>query len=211
MRRELPLLVGLLLLCAGCGGSSGGAAPADSSPRPPSAAAPSPSAQPSPSPSASPSAPAAKPVLVLEPDGLGILMGESSIRHLPFETTTDAQVTAAVDTVLGPGEAQDMPACGQGPRRDHRTRGFDLLFDGTRFVGWLDAGAPGRSLTSADGVGVGITLAKLKQLRPKVQVTEDTLGPEFGEEPTGISGFLSGTRPTSKVTKVYAGETCFFR
>ena len=211
MRRELPLLVGLLLLCAGCGGSSGAAAPAVSPPVSPPAAAPSASAEASPSPSPSPSVPDAKPVLVLEPDGLGVLVGESSIRHLPFETTTAAQVTTAVETVLGPGEAQDMPECGQGPRRDYRTQGFDLLFDGTRFVGWLDAGAPGRSLSSADGVGVGITLAKLKQLRPKVQVTEDTLGPEFGEEPTGISGFLSGTTPTSRVTKVYAGETCFFR
>ena len=150
-------------------------------------------------------------MLILEADGLGVLVGESSIRHLPFETTTAAQVTAAVSAILGAGSAQNMPECGPGPRRSYETKKFSLLFDGTKFVGWYDGGAPGRSLSSADGVGIGITLARLKQLRPNVHVTQDTLGPEFGEEPTGISGFLDGTTATSRVTGVYAGETCFFR
>jgi hypothetical protein len=150
-------------------------------------------------------------VLVLEPDGIGLLVGASSIRHLPFETTTAAQAMSALDLTLGKGKAQDLPDCGQGPRRSYLTEGFQLLFDGTKFVGWFDGGAPGRTLTSADGVGIGITLDRLKALRPHVQVIEDTLGPEFGEEPTGISGFLNGTASTSRVTKVYAGESCFFR
>lgn len=150
-------------------------------------------------------------MLVLEPDGLGVLVGGSSIRHLPFETTTAAQATTAVEASVGGGKAQDLPECGQGPRRSYSVKGFDLLLDGTRFVGWSDRGAPGRVLTTGDGIGVGITLARLRQLRPNVQVTEDTVGPEFGAEPTGVSGFLDGTAPASRVTTLYAGETCFFR
>ena len=213
MRPDLAGAVAVLLLSltTACSGSSG--AEAQPLPSPSASPAAAPSASPSSPPSASPiSSPVVEaPTLVLEPDGLGVLVGASSIRHMPFETTTATQVTQAVEAALGTGKAQSLPECGQGPRRSYSVKGFDVLLDGTRFVGWFDGGAAGRSLTTADGVGIGITLAKLKALRPKVQVTEDTLGPEFGEEPTGISGFLDGTASTSRVTKVYAGESCFFR
>ena len=209
---RLALTASLVCVASGCSGSSDSAEPA-----PPA------SSSPSATPSASvPSAPAATvapspvpsvavPAFVLEPDGLGVRVGDSQIRHLPFETTTAEEITRVVKTTLGSGQAQDLPECGQGPRRSYAAKGFSVLLDGTRFVGWFEQGAPARTLSSVDGVHLGITLAQLKKLRPRVQVTNDTLGPEFGEEPTGISGFLDGTAAGNRVTRLYAGESCFFR
>jgi hypothetical protein len=91
-------------------------------------------------------------------------------------------------------------------------KGFSLLFHGKKFVGWTDQGAPGRRLAAADGTGVGITLGRLRALHPnKITVFRDSLGAEFSHAGKGIDGLLSGTRPTSRVTTVFAGETCFFR
>jgi len=91
-------------------------------------------------------------------------------------------------------------------------KGFSVLLSGTKFVGWTDQGAPGRRLAAADGTGVGITLARLRALHPRqITVFRDSLGPEFSHAGLGINGLLSGTRPTSRVTTLFAGETCFFR
>jgi hypothetical protein len=207
------LTTSFVLLASACSGSSSGPGPAPSASVSPSItpSAPVPSAPSSVVAAPSPAPSVAAPALVLESDGLGVIVGGSKIRHLPFETTSAAEITRVVTTTVGSGQAQELPECGQGPRSTYAAKGFSVLLDGTRFVGWFEQGAPARTLSSVDGVHVGMTLARLKELRPHVQVTNDTLGPEFGEEPTGISGFLDGTAPRSLVTKLYAGETCFFR
>lgn len=204
-------MLAAVLGLAGCTGSSAQRA-ADASPSPSLSPPSSPSSSPSasPSPATSPT-PVARPVLILEPDGLGVLVSEASIRHLPFETTTAAEITTVLRNVLGTGRHEALPDCGQGPRSSYATHGFSVLLDGTRFVGWTDQGAPGRSLTAADGTGIGMTLQELRRLHPQVTVTNDTLGPEFSQEGPAINGFLNGKAPTSRVTTVYAGETCFFR
>ena len=154
---------------------------------------------------------AKKPVLVLEPGGLGVRVGAGRIRHLRFGTSA-AKVTLAVKSALGTGTTSPQPECGQGPRSSYRVKGFSLLLDGNRFVGWTDQGTPGRRLFASDGTGVGITLARLRQLHPnRITVLRQTLGPEFSHAGRGIDGLLSGTRRTSRVTTVFAGETCFFR
>lgn len=150
-----------------------------------------------------------RPVIVLESGGLGFLTGRSSIRQVPFGTNA-ATARQAVTTALGPLTVTALPDCGQGPRTGAARAGFSLLLDGRRFVGWTDQGAPGRRLTTADGLGIGSTLAQLRRSLGTVTVTRGTLGPEWTSG-RGLSGLLDGTRPTSRVTVIDSGETCFFR
>ena len=199
MKRTLVPVVLLALVSAVCTASGGSATAAVNTAPPPMSAAPAARTG------------TAKPVLVLEPGGLGVRVGSGRTRHLPFGSTS-TQVTAAVKSALGPGKASKQPECGQGPRSSYQVRSFSLLLNGSRFVGWTDQGTPGRRLRAADGTGIGITLARLRQLHPnQITVVRDTLGPEFSHAGRGIDGFLSGTRRTSRVTTVFAGETCFFR
>lgn len=155
-----------------------------------------------------------RPTLVLRADGLAVRARSGQTRRLPFGALS-SRVTVAVKNSLGAGRTLQAPECGQGPRSTYGVKGFSLLFKGKKFVGWTDQGAPravrGR-LAAADGTGVGITLARLRMLHPrKIIVSRGTLGAEFTYAGKGINGLLTGTRPTSRVTTVYAGETCFFR
>ena len=155
-----------------------------------------------------------RPTLILRADGLAVRAQSGQIRRLPFGSLS-SRVTVAVRSSLGTGRTSPSPECGQGPRSTYWVKGFSLLFKGKKFVGWTDQGAPrtvrGR-LAAADGTGVGITLARLRLLHPrKITVTRGSLGAEFTHAGKGINGLLTGTRPTSRVTTVYAGETCFFR
>ncbi len=152
----------------------------------------------------------ARPTLVLMADGLGVQGADSSITKLLFGKATAAQVDVAITAALGAPERQDLPECGQGPRIGSQRDRFAVLYDGTTFLGWTDQGTPGRQLTSTAGIGVGSTLAEVRAVQAGVQTMEATLGPEFFTE-GGISGMLDGLTPSSAVTLVYAGETCFFR
>lgn len=154
---------------------------------------------------------ATRPTLILRADGLAVRARSGRVRHLHFGATS-AQVTMAVKNVLGTGKTSQDPECGQGPRSTYQVKGFSLLFNGKKFVGWTDQGALGRRLAAADGTGVGITLARMRALHPKkITVVRDSLGPEFSHAGKGIDGLLNGIRRASRVTTVFAGETCFFR
>jgi hypothetical protein len=149
------------------------------------------------------------PALVLEVDGLGVAV-DASIRQLPFGTSR-AVITTALTTTLGALKATVQSECGQGPRTQLDGQGLSVLFSGARFVGWTASGGTAGHLTTGDGIGVGSTLAKVRAQYPGIKVSTDSLGPEFTSEGGGLSGLLDGTAPTSKVTTIYAGETCFFR
>ncbi len=219
MRRTCLLLV--LPLLASCSGGSATSASATPSPTASPTASPTPSPTPSPSAIPTPSVvavptparPAAtpfKPVLVLEPDGLGVLVSAASIRHYPFTTTTAGDVSALVDTVRGTGDVQSLPDCGQGARSSYASHGLSLLFDGETWVGWtVQAGTP--RLSSVDGVALGLTWTQLKKIRPKAMRSQESLGDEFYESDRAINGFLSGPKDSDTVTTLYAGETCTFR
>jgi len=148
------------------------------------------------------------PQLVLEVDGLGVAVG-ASIRHLPFGTPR-AAMSAALTATLGELRVSRLTECGQGARTQLDRQGFSVLLQGTRFVGWTDAGSAGRHLTTADGVGVGSTLGQVRAQYPGVSVTTGTLGPEFSS-PRGLSGLTTTASSAGKVTTIYAGESCFFR
>lgn len=209
MSRRLAALVLVLTAAVGCSSTDPkiAATPAPSlSPTAPATASPTASA--TAAPTASPTVRGATaPVLILEPDGLGVLVGSSSVRHFPFATTTATDIKAVVARVLGAGKTTPLPDCGQGPRTSFQMQRFQLLLDGPKFVGWTNQGTPGHPLSSANGITLGITHAQLRTLE-KVTLNEESLGAEFGGS---FSGFLSGTKSSSLVTALYAGETCFFR
>ncbi len=175
--------------------------------------APSPVAPTTPSPGAT-GTPAAPPVsaqpetirVVLRPDGLGFTDGGSSSSSLAFGSDA-ATVKDVLDRAFGAGGEFETPDCGPGTS----TVQYELLFlrvqDG-RFVGWT-TGSPG--LTTGDGVGVGSTLAELRDSFAQVTVTESTVGTEWTTGEGGVYGFLDGTAETSRVNSLSGGTTCVFR
>jgi hypothetical protein len=151
------------------------------------------------------------PTMILEPDGLGFLVSDASIRHLRFGEADATAVSSALTAALGGAlTVNDLPECGQGPRKSLQRAGFSALLDGTTFVGWTDQGAAGRRLTTANGIGIGSTLGSVKASMTGVTTANDTLGPEFIST-SSFGGMLTGLTSSSTVKLTYAGETCFFR
>lgn len=149
------------------------------------------------------------PVLVLEPDGVGVVSG-ASIRHLPFGTDVTT-ITNTLTSTVGPVTRTTQTECGQGARVQLSVQGFSALMNGVSFVGWTDSGRSTPRLTTANGIGVGSPLASIKGGFAGVTVTTGTLGPEWTTPDGTLGGLLDGTTVTSRMTSFYAGETCFFR
>ena len=134
-------------------------------------------------------------------------------RTLPFGTAR-AKAIAMVSGELGaPTKTGVYPDCGQGHAIGYAKfrSGIELTFVGGKFVGWtLEPGGDKRSMT-ANGVGIGATVATVQKLFPDVFIDpgneEGGLGPGFTSD-TWPNGWLDGARSTSKVTSLYAGETC---
>lgn len=196
------LLTASLVLLAGCGAEDPAASSASASP----ASSGAPTLAPSPSDAV------AEPLeVVLLPDGLEVGVDAEATR-LTFGQTPADEVTQALQQALGsPGEATDLPDCGQGPRSAVQVDGLSVLFDGDAFVGWTDAGSPERNSLTPEGLGIQSTLADLRSAMPGLTVERSTLGVEWSAGEGGLSGLLDGTQPTSRVTTLSAGETCVFR
>lgn len=147
-------------------------------------ASPSPSSIPSPTAATSPAAtapplqpspaPATQPRVTLRPDGLGSTGGGSPSSVLPFGADA-VTVRAATERALLAGGEMATPDCGSGSSAVQHESLF-LLLQGGDLIGWA-TGSPG--LTTAEGIGVGSTLAELREALPAVTVTESTLGPEW--------------------------------
>lgn len=156
---------------------------------------------------APPDAPAAQPTLLLEAGGLGVVLDETRVEHLPFGTAA-TQVRAVVARLLG-RLTTSRAECAQGARTVSSVRGFQLLFRGSRFVGWADAGARGRRLTTGDGIGVGITIDALEHSGTDVRVGRADGGTAaWTSGPGGLDGRATSASPRGRVTLVSSGETC---
>jgi hypothetical protein len=152
--------------------------------------------------------PAAEPELLLEAGGLGVVVDDTRIEHLPFGTRTGT-VRTAVTRLVGPLTTEHRTDCEQGVRTSSTVGGLELLFRGDRFVGWTDTGTPGRRLTTGDGIGVGITVAALED--SGTDVTVDPLaggGGQWTSGPGGLYGRTTSVAPSGHVTLVSSGETC---
>ncbi len=157
--------------------------------------------------SAEPSA-SVEPRLALDTEGLALVVG-SGTSALDFGAPRD-QVTTVLTSQIGPVATTDQPECGQGPRTALQAGDLITLFDGDTFVGWTLVGPGDPPLTTLAGIGVGSTLAEVLEVY-EVSVDADTLGPEFFSRDGQFGGGLTDETPQAKVTRLNAGETCFFR
>lgn len=164
-----------------------------------------PSEPPAPTPSASASPDAVARVVTLKGDGLSI-----GGRDLAFGAAKPEVIAALFAVHDGEAPTRSRNAeCGAGPL-DFAAwgDGLQLAFQAERFVGWSVDGATATHRTP-EGVSVGQTLAQARTAWPTLQVTEDTIGPEFAAG--DYFGTLSGLTDAARIKSLWAGVSCIFR
>ena len=189
MNRTAALVLSCLLPLTACsGGGDGG-----------QTAAPSPTQAvlPTAAPSVAPGS-----TLVLAGDGLALVSGGSTV-DLPFGSGTSVVVPALAAT-LGTAPEQRPVPCSQGERTAVGAEGFDLLFDGDRFVGWDDS--TGRFETDR-GLKVGDGRADVRRVVPGATFQATEQGTVF-TSPGGLGGFLDSDSESATVVGLTGGETC---
>lgn len=158
-------------------------------------------APPSPSPSATATAASTTPARVdLVAEGLR-LTSDSSSKALDFGLPEDQVVAALSALMRDPAERADLPDCGPTTIAVSFGRFTAYVVDGL-FQGWRSGDA---TLSTADGLRVGSTLAEVRAARSDVTVTQGSLGTEF------TAGGLSGLLTDDVVTSLAAGQSCVFR
>lgn len=147
------------------------------------------------------------PGLVLEAGGLGVISADTHIAHLEFGTSA-RRVRATVARLVGRLVAHRQ-ACPGGRRTVYTTRGFTIVARGDHFVGWTDRGAPGRTLSTVDGIAVGLTVAQLQGSATQVTVhTVHPAGATWTSGKRGLSGRATSPSADGLVTVVSSGEAC---
>lgn len=182
----------------------------EDAPEPPAApVAPAPPAEPGKNEAAAAPAPADRPKLAVEAEGLRLFVGAGgSARALPFGMARE-QVLAPLESYRGPADGGTNTECGAGAL-DYAVwaDGLTLYFQEGRFVGWaLDQRAEGAHST-ASGIGPGSTRRELEAAYD-AKVEQSSLGTEFSAG--DMFGVLNGTGPTASVTSMWAGVSCVFR
>ncbi|MDB5679980.1 hypothetical protein [Sphingomonas bacterium] len=135
-------------------------------------------------------------------------------RTLAFGSPRTKAIAMVSGELGAPIKTGVYPDCGQGHAVGYAKfrSGIELTFVAAKFVGWtLEPGGDKRNLT-ANGVGIGTTVATLQKLFPDVFIDPGNeegsgMGPGFTSD-TWPNGWLDGDKKTSKVTSMYAGETC---
>lgn len=144
----------------------------------------------------------------------GLVVAGSPAQTARFGMKRAAAILIVSRTLGAPTSTGVHPECGQGHAIGYAKfrGGVELSFVGGKFVGWtLDYGG-NRNFRMANGVGLGTTVATLQRLMPNVFIDPGNeegggIGPGFTLD-EGPNGWLDGTMMTSKVTSIYAGETC---
>lgn len=148
--------------------------------------------------------------VILEAEGLGFLVGESSIRHMEFGTATFEDTKTALERqVDAKGDEQQNTECGEGPLRSLAFAGITVYFAEDKLAGWRVRPGALLAFTTADGVGLGSTRAELEESFGDVDVSDTSLGTEWSAG--GFSGLLDGKQDTSTVEAMWSGMTCIAR
>lgn len=153
--------------------------------------------------------PAAAPPLVLEPDGIGVVVdtGNGSVRHLLFGEARLGPTTTALALARGAQQGRDeLAECGEGPLTAVRFAGITAYFADGALAGW-DSDAP--ELTIANGVGIGSTRHDLEAAYADLEVEESSLGVEW--RAGALSGTLTADAPAATVDNLWSGRTCIAR
>ena len=151
-----------------------------------------------------------RPRLTVEAEGLRwFLPPGGSARPLPFGTEQGA-VLASLERARGPASRGVNRDCGAGPVATATwADGLSLVFQGGKFAGWgLDGRAAG-TIGTANGIQPGTTRAELEANVANARIFRSTLGTEFAAG--GFFGLLDGTRPTARITDLWAGVNCVAR
>jgi len=148
-------------------------------------------------------------ILILEGEGLSFAQpGLHPARFIDFGLTRDV-VVRAVTMIRGrPSGSGRTMRCGGGPMDFTAFGAIVLNFRHGRFVGWvLNPGV--RPLIETDlGLGIGTPRDQVGYGDQDLErVVDSPQGPRF--EVNGIGGFLRSHRPDARVTRLYAGATCF--
>ena len=144
----------------------------------------------------------------------GVMFPNPSGRGTGLQAAFGRSQTDVVDSLTrfrgaAPTVSQNSE-CGAGPMTfADWGDGLSLHFQEGVMVGWSAGEDAPRGFTTLTGIGIGSTLAQLRAAHPGVEVTVDSLGPEFGAD--DVYGIASGTGPTATITHLWAGMSCNFR
>lgn len=154
-------------------------------------------------------APETKASVNLASDELTVVLDSGAARHVPFGTSKDSTIQILSAALGNPIEQARNEDCGAGALDYANFRGgLSLYFDEGKFAGWDLDGREKGSFATADGVGIGATRKQL-EAKGEFSIEESTIGHEFavGE----LYGLVDSTKPTGKVTNLWAGTTCIAR
>lgn len=149
--------------------------------------------------------------LVLEPDGIGTIeTATGSTNHLTFDTDM-ATVDDVASTVLGgTAEQQAVDECPAGPAETYRyDNGLSLVAQDGTFVGWSIGPGGDQDLTTLAGIGLGSTVAEVRDVIADVTVEETSLGYEMSAG--GFGAVVDGDTDDAVITDLWAGTVCIFR
>ena len=147
--------------------------------------------------------------VILQSDGIGVIIDSDSPAPLPFDSDEQTVLTA-LETALGaPTGDEQLDECGAGPLRAVSWDGFTAFFSDTGFAGWYVQEPQPATVSTAPGVALGTTLEELQGLIEGVTVQQSTIGTEWAGG--GISGTLTEDSPAGTVDVMWAGANCIAR
>jgi hypothetical protein len=150
-----------------------------------------------------------QPVVALAADGLTVVTVAGITKPLDFGTDEPTVKTALESALDKPKSSEIAQPCEDGSGRAFdsvRYDGLAVFFLDGKLSGW---GSSANAFTTLDGIGVGSTLADLKESFGDVTVMDSSLGVEFSAGTIG--GVLDGKADSAKVTDIFNGQVCIIR
>lgn len=146
-------------------------------------------------------------LLALDGEGLRIFNGNTGASRLLAFGEDEKQAMETLGRVLGepPPVSIENEECQVSFAR--WSNGLTTWSSRSRFTGW--SATPGSStLATASGVKIGSTRTELEGAYD-AEIMESSLGTEFLAG--GLAGLFDSPRPDSKISNLWAGETCIAR